>query len=205
MYIHKHGTYLYDPEFADTFADAFDRANSDKASHHAYHEVYSHLLAKQEVSSFLEIGLFLSDCSPDTDLHAWANIFPYAEIYGADWKGHLLFETERIKTFYVNQDEAYSFDILKEKLPQKIDVILDDASHMLDKTITTFEKMYDTVADGGLYLIEDILVRRYSDADWEQNIGDLMNYFSSQGVKYEAFSTSTIRKCVDSIVLAVYK
>ena len=201
----KHGTYLYDTEFADRFADAFDKASSDKASWHAYHEIYSHLLADRKVNSFLEIGLFLSDTEPTTDLHSWAEIFPDAEIYGADWKSHLLFESGRIKTFYVNQDDPSSFGLLKTQLPEKIDVILDDASHMLSKTITTFEQTFDLVADGGLYLIEDILVRRYSESDWEQNIDEILDYFSKTDLNYEVYSSSTIRKCVDSIVLAVFK
>ena len=201
----KHGTYLYNTDFADRFADAFDKASSDKASWHAYHEIYSHLLAGRDVSSFLEIGLFLSDTEPHTDLHAWAEIFPNAEIFGADWKSHLLFEDGRIKTFFVNQDDPASFDELKKDLPEKIDVILDDASHMLEKTITTFEQTFDLVADGGLYLIEDILVRRYSESDWEQNIDEILEYFSKTGLSYEVYSSSTIRKCVDSIVLAVFK
>lgn len=201
----KHGSYLYDADFADMFAESFDRAGSDKASWHAYHEIYSHLLAGRKVNSFLEIGLFLSDTAPTTDLHSWAEVFPDADIYGADWKAHLLFNSERVKTFYVNQEDRNSFSQLKAQLPEKIDVILDDASHMLDKTINTFEEMYDCVSDGGLYLIEDILVRRYSDSDWEQNINELMDYFSKTDLKYEAFSTSTIRKCVDSIVIAVFK
>jgi hypothetical protein len=200
-----HGSYLYNSEFADRFADAFDRSHSDKASYHAYHEIYSHLLGDRDVKSFLEIGLFLSNNEPTTDLHAWAEVFPNAEIFGADWKAHLLFNTDRIKTYYVNQDVPESFDYLKNQLPEKIDVILEDASHILEKTITTFEQMFDRVADGGIYMIEDILVRRYSDSDWEQNVQELDEYFSQTGLNYEIFSTSTIRKCVDSIVLAVHK
>lgn len=204
-HIKHHGSYLYNSEFADTFADALDRASSDKAGYHAYHEIYSHLLCDRDVKSFLEIGLFLSNNESTTDLHAWAEVFPNAAIFGADWKAHLLFNTDRIKTHYVNQDVPESFDFLKKQLPEKIDVILEDASHILSKTITTFEQMWDCVADGGLYMIEDILVRRYSDSDWEQNVQELDDYFFQTGLEYKIFETSTIRKCVDSIVLAVYK
>lgn len=200
-----HGSYLYNSGFADSLAGAFDRSHSDKASYHAYHEVYSHLLSDKDVKTFLEIGLFLDNSLPRTDLHAWAETFPEAQILGADWKAHLLFNTDRIKTHYVNQDIPESFDYLKSQMPGKLDVILDDASHVLEKTVTTFEQMFDQVADGGIYMIEDILIRRYSDSDWEQNVDELDEYFSSTGLDYEIFSTSTIRKCVDSVVLAVFK
>lgn len=203
--IHHHGTYLYDTDFANFLADEFDRSGSDKTSHHCYHEPYSHLLAGRKVSSFLEIGLFLKENDPATDLHSWARIFPDAQIYGADRKKHLLFNDGRISTFYVDQDSKESLEQLKQSLPTKIDFVLDDASHMFDKSVRTFESLYDVVADGGIYAIEDILIRRYSDSDWEQNIEQLVDYFSGTDLNYEVFTTSSIRRCVDSIVLAVYK
>lgn len=203
--IRQHGTYLYDPGFADFLANSFHLYRSDKASYHSYQEPYSHLLSGRNITSFLEIGLFLNDDNSDTDLNAWANVFPEAKIYGADRKRHLLFNNDRISTFYVDQDSKESLEDLKKELPDKIDVILDDASHIFEKTVRTFESLYEKVADGGLYLIEDILIRRYSDTDWEQNIDQLLGYFANTGLKYEAFSTSTIRQCVDSIVLAIHK
>lgn len=203
--IRHHGSYLYDTDFSNLLADSFDSYGSDKASYHCYNEPYSHLLAKRNISSFLEIGLFLYDDNPATDLHAWAKVLPNADIYGADRKKHLLFNNGNISTFYVDQDSKESLEQLKSLLPPKIDFVLDDASHMFDKTINTFESLYEIVSDGGLYVIEDILVRRYSESDWEQNIDQLLGYFANTGLKYEAFTTSSIRRCVDSIVFAVYK
>lgn len=198
------GLYLYDKDFANKLSIEFTAAGSDKASHHGYHEIYAHLLSHRKVSTFLEIGLFLNE-TQHTDLFSWSKIFPDASIYGADRKRDQLFSYENIQTFYVDQDDRESIEELKLQLPSKIDVILDDASHMLDKTINTFEVMFDSVADGGLYLIEDILIRRYRDDDWEQHAEDLDEYFSKTGLTYTMFSSSTIDKCVDSIVLCVYK
>lgn len=198
------GSYLYSKDFADKLSLEFTASNSDKASYHAYHEIYAHILGNKIVKSFLEIGLFLNE-TQHTDLFAWSNIFPDAEIYGADRKKDQLFNHGNIKTFYVDQDSRTSLVNLKNQLPDKIDVILDDASHILDKTINTFEVMFDSVKDGGVYLIEDILIRRYSDDDWEQNAEEIDEYFSQTGLPYLMFSSSTIDKCVDSIVLCVYK
>lgn len=66
----QHGEYQYNQEFADKIAKAFTAANSDKATYHAYHEPYAHILEGRDVKSFLEIGLFLWD-TPETDLHAF--------------------------------------------------------------------------------------------------------------------------------------
>ena len=200
-----HGSYLYNAQFADKLADAFDRHQSDKASLYAYHEVYSHLLSSRKIESFLKIGLFSDDAEPKTDLHVWADSFTNTQIYGADWRVDLLFRTARCKTYYVDPGAPESFDGLKKYMPKKLDVILDDASHILEKTITTFEQMWERIADGGVYVIQSILRHHYSEPCWQQNVEDLDKYFSSTGLNYEIFSTSAIRKCVDSVVLAVYK
>lgn len=204
MDIVSSGMYLYDKDFANKLALEFTAAHSDKASYHAYHEIYAHLLGHRKIDNFLEIGLFLNE-TQHTDLFSWAKVFPEANIYGADRKKGQLFDYENIKTFYVDQDNLNSLNWLKEQFPEKLDVVLDDASHMLDKTIKTFEVMFDAVKDGGLYLIEDILIRRYRYDDWEQNAEEIDEYFSKTGLTYTMFSSSTIDKCVDSIVLCVYK
>ena len=199
--------YEYNIALAKLLFDSFEKALSDKGQYHCYHEAYSHIFFKRTVRSFLEIGLFLSDHVPTTDLHAWADVFPDAKIYGADRKKHLLFNTEKISTFYVDQDSKESLEELKKNLPGKVDAILDDASHMFDKSINTFESMYETVADGGVYMIEDILVNR-TGADWEkhaQGAEQLIDYFSKSGLDYELFYTSATHRVGDSAVIAIYK
>jgi len=198
------GSYEYNEDFANKFAELFTAAGSDKATYHCYQEIYSHLLYGRDIKSFLEIGLFLNDDTPETDLHAWAEIFPDAEIFGADRKQHLLFNNDCIKTHYVDQDDRESLYMLSHVLPPTIDVILDDASHIADKTMTTFEELFGLVTPGGLYLIEDILQHRYSVTDWEQNVDELNGYFRAAGVNYEIFASSSIHRCVDSVVFAIY-
>lgn len=200
-----HGQYLYDPTFASRLSSEFTAASSDKATYHGYHEVYSHLLADRDPKTFLEIGLFLSDKEPHTDLFAWAQVFPDAQIYGADIKTHLLFEDERIKTFFVDQSDTATLDELKKSLPSKIDVILDDASHVYELTVNTFESMFDLVSDGGIYMIEDILFGEYNLDSWEQRVSQLASYFDNAGHRYETFTTSKLDTCVDSVVMAICK
>lgn len=200
----KHGEYQYDEEFAKKLSLEFTAAYSDKGSHHGYHEVYSHLLAALEPKSFLEIGLFLND-TQHTDLFAWEQVFPNADIYGADIKEHLLFERNRIKTFFVDQSKVETFTELRKSLPEQIDIILDDASHVLELTINTFENLFDLVSDGGIYMIEDILFGEYNLDSWEQRVSQLTNYFDGKGFDYQVFATSKVQDCVDSVVLAVYK
>ena len=199
-----HGQYDYDLEFAKKISLEFTAAYSDKASYHAYHEAYAHILGSREPKKFLEIGLFLSD-NQHTDLFAWEQIFPTADIWGADIKSHLLFERGRIKTLFVDQSKVETFDALKEAIGNNIDVILDDASHVYELTVNTFEQMFECVSEGGVYLIEDMLVNGANQGSWEQRLEDLISYIEDKGLKYEAFCTSMTNTVVDSSVLAIYK
>lgn len=199
------GSYEYDMEFALRLALHFTAHGSDKANYHAYHEIYSHLLYGRDVKSFLEIGLFLNEDTPETDLHAWADVFQDAEIFGADRKKHLLFNTDRIKTHYADQDDRESLYMLSHVLPKTVDIILDDASHIAEKTFATYEELSGLVTPGGLYLIEDVLQHRYSVTDWEQNVDELNGYFHAAGANYKIFATSAVHRCVDSVVFAIYK
>ena len=196
--------YIYDKEFAEKLSLEFTAAGSDKASYHGYEEVYAHLLSCMAPKSFLEIGLFLGDTS-STDLFAWEQVFPEADIYGADIKEHLLFEIGRIKTFFIDQDKPETMTALKESIGKKVDIILDDASHVFELTVKTFENMFDLVADDGIYLIEDILFENYNMDSWEQRASQLVDYFEKTGLRYSVYATSKVHSCVDSVVLAVFK
>jgi hypothetical protein len=199
-----HGEYEYNQEFANKLSLEFTASYSDKGSHHGYHEVYSHLLAGMEPKSFLEIGLFLNN-TQHTDLFAWEQVFPNTNIYGADWGMHLLFERNRIKTFFVDQSKDETFDQLIKSLPEQVDLIIDDASHIYELSIKTFEKLYHLIPEGGIYMIEDILFGQYNLDSWEQRVSQFTNYFDGKGFDYEVFATSKVHDCVDSVVLAVYK
>jgi len=199
-----HKEYSYDENFAKKLSLEFTAAGSDKSSHHGYEEVYSHLLAHRSPKSFLEIGLFLGD-NQHTDLFAWAETFPDADIYGADIKEHLLFERGKIKTYFIDQKNPNTLQHLKKLIGKKVDIVLDDASHIVELTIKTFENMFDIVEDGGIYMIEDILFDNYNMDSYEQRSSELKDYFDKTGLKYEMYATSKVHSCVDSIVLAVEK
>ena len=177
---------------------------SDKSSYHGYEDIYSHLLSDMSPASFLEIGLFLGE-TRSTDLFAWEQMFPEAKIYGADIKSHLLFRSGNIQTFFVDQSRPETFSDLKNSIGNKVNIILDDASHVFDLTISTFENMFDFLEDDGIYLIEDILYEDYNMDSWEQRSSELKEYFDKTGLSYAMYATSKVHSCVDSVVLAVFK
>jgi hypothetical protein len=199
-----HGEYDYDIGFANKISLEFTAAYSDKASYHGYNEAYSHILFGKQYKSFLEIGLFLND-NQHTDLFAWEQILAPADIWGADIKEHLLFNRGKIRTMFLDQSKDETFAPLKEAVGNQLDIILDDASHVYELTVNTFDHMFECLADGGVYLIEDMLVNGANPGSYEQRLEDLVAYVEGKGLTYEAFGTSMTNTIVDSSVLAIYK
>ena len=127
----------------------------------AYHEILKDIRASAQ--NILEIGIGNSDLMipisgdeyvPGASLRMWRDYFPNATVYGCDILESVLFEDERIKTFWVDQS---SEEILKERVPElEFDMILDDGSHLLPHMITSFKALWSRVKPGGYYIIEDM-------------------------------------------------
>jgi glycosyltransferase involved in cell wall biosynthesis len=141
------------------------RYGSDKCPRigHTYTPVYHKFLSNINVKNFLEIGigniplmspLVGNTYRPGASLRMWRDYFPEATIYGCDIDSTVLFEEERIKTFWVDQS---SEEILQKNVPDKqYDIILDDGSHILEHMMTSFKSLWTRVVPGGLYIIEDV-------------------------------------------------
>ena len=213
-----YGTYPFDETVSTTIATALNASYSDKASAHGYDKVFAHLFAGKTITNFLEIGLFLNELQ-HTDLNAWAEVFPSANIYGGDKKSAQLFNTERIKTHAIDQEVPSSFDALKAEFDVEFDVIIDDASHVYTNTVTTFEALFPSVKTGGMYLIEDIQDAGEGANDWQQTLTQLEAYMTAEGHTYEVFQSLVPGKVMDqqtqepteedavsdSYILCVYK
>ena len=137
---------------------------------HTYTPEYHKLLHDKKVTNFLEIGignvplmspLAGQDYRPGASLRMWRDYFPGANIYGCDIDRSVLFEEDRIKTFWVDQSSAQELEAHVPKI--EYDVILDDGSHVPEHMVTTFETLWPRVAPDGLYIIEDV-----ADSTFEQ-------------------------------------
>jgi hypothetical protein len=190
------GTYEYNQELADSMAEALNSAYSDKASMHNYHTVYASVLDGKTINNFLEVGLFLNELQ-HTDLNAWAAVFPDAAIYGADKKADQLFDSGNIKTTFVDQDDPASLSALKSTFDVEFDVILDDASHVFEKTIATLEALFNKVSTGGVYMIEDVIDAGEGGNDWQQTLVQLEGYLTGGGYNYEVFQSNEPRMVID--------
>ena len=189
-------TYSFNEDFANQISSALNNAYSDKASQHSYHKIYAHIFESMTINNFLEIGLFLNEL-PHTDLTAWAEVFPSANLYGADMKSDQLFDTDNITMTYVDQNNTESLNALLNKFSVEFDVILDDASHMYGSTIHTFEHLYPALKSGGVYLIEDCQADNPNINGWQQTVSALSEYFESNGYIFKVFQARPTEKLVD--------
>jgi hypothetical protein len=97
-----------------------------------------------------------SNGAPGASLRGWRDYFWNAHIYGADIDKRILFEEERIKTYYVDQTKPESIQKMWEEINEyDFDVILDDGLHEAYANITLLENSWDRLKHNGIYIIED--------------------------------------------------
>jgi len=160
--------YLYSTPLCDIMTSY----GSDKGSGtHNYTTLYSKLLDqwKNTDIKIFELGLgtnFLDVPSnmgingkPGASHFGWATYFPKAHVYGADIDRRILFQTERIKTYYCDQrsetsiKKMFSDNNLKDL---NFDVIVDDGLHIFKANYTFLLGSIAKLKKGGIYIIEDL-------------------------------------------------
>lgn len=157
-----------------------NRYSSDKGTTyncaHGYTRVYQTLLAPLRESSLrmLEIGLVHGQVQverpQDIDqlacpsLRMWSDYLPRAEIHGLDIVDFTRFTNQRATVWQADQGSRAELDGVAEKVGGKFDIIIDDGSHASHHQQVSLAALFRHVADGGLYVIEDL---HYQPADLE--------------------------------------
>jgi hypothetical protein len=143
---------------------------SDKGRVHNYTTVYSALFKERgdQPLRILELGMgtnnpdVLSNMgmfgAPGASLFGWRELFPKSLVYGADIDRRILFQKDRIKTFYCNQLDQTSIRGLwsHPELQGGADVIIEDGLHTLEANISFLEGSLQHLRPGGTYITEDI-------------------------------------------------
>ncbi|MBV8135012.1 MAG: hypothetical protein JO121_05110 [Deltaproteobacteria bacterium] len=156
-----------DLQYAEELKMLFDKYGSDKANSHNYHMLYGPLLKdRDQIASLLEIGVGTNNVDvlsnmgtggkPGASLRAFRDFLTNAEIYGADIDERILFEEERIKTYYLDQTDSRSFDHLGKRIPSELDLIIDDGLHSPNANINTVLFGLQRIRIGGWLVVEDI-------------------------------------------------
>lgn len=120
---------------------------TDKASNlHNYTRWYArHLPARDTVFSLLEIGV-----KDGASLRMWRDYFPYAIIEGIDIRISEGLAIPGVRLLQADQKKLeFGSDV-------SFDVIIDDGSHRWEDQQASFKALWEHVAPGGLYVIEDL-------------------------------------------------
>lgn len=144
---------------------------SDKSTVHNYHIIYSFIFNELgKHINVLEIGLGTNNPSlvssmgshgrPGASLYGFREYLQYANIYGADIDKNILFESERIKTCYVDQLELNTFENCINNFGNiKYDLIIDDGLHSIGANFNTLLFALENLNTNGWIIIEDIHIK----------------------------------------------
>jgi hypothetical protein len=97
---------------------------------------------------------------PGASLRGWKEFFVNSKVYGADIDNRILFNEDRIETFYCNQknvqdiDKMWNNDILKNIL---FDIIIEDGLHEFEANLIFLKNSLHKLKKGGFYICEDLL------------------------------------------------
>lgn len=159
------------------------RHGSDKGDgSHNYSAIYSTLLGKlrDRPLRIFELGLGTNNPKlassmgvngiPGASLRGWRELFPHAVVYGADIDRDILFEEDRIKTFYCNQLDAVAIRNLwaQPVLQGGFDIMIDDGLHTFEANISFLNGSLEHLHPGGIFVIEDII--RETIARWHEHL-----------------------------------
>lgn len=151
----------------------------DQDPPHKYSLVYEKYLEnlREEKINLLELGLFWRGENKHLravekgprSLYVWRDYFKFANIYGLDIIDGEKFSEERIKVMKINATKSEELVRLFKKC-DSFDIIIDDASHIIEQTLSSFKLLYPKLKSGGFYFIEDIPDKRL-DRELAQNFG----------------------------------
>lgn len=152
----------------------FDNYGSDKGN--MYYPLYTSILEKYkniEKLRLLEIGLgtnnpsLISTMGAGTryrcggSLRSFRDYLPNSNIFGADVDKECLFNEEKINTFFVDQLEIDTFNILYTNCGNlKFDIIIDDGLHSIGANLNTLIFALKSINNNGIIIIEDIPITK---------------------------------------------
>lgn len=174
---------------------------TDKQIGHKYARHYQHHFAalRRKKLNILEIGIggYERPRSGGRSLRMWRSYFTKSRIFGIDINDKSPHDEKRIKTFQGDQTDT---DFLKRVVEEigRVDIIIDDGSHLNDHVITSFKFLFPLLADNGIYVVEDTQTSYWTvvqDMDYGGS-SDLtaphtsMNYLKSlvDGLNHEEFT-----------------
>jgi hypothetical protein len=151
----------------DSLTKLANRYGSDKGDKvhgcHCYAEIYDRLLGGKRMSTItmLEIGLLhpLDRAGPATrapSLQMWRTYFPRARLLGFDIKDFSGVVMQNCTIFRGDMGSREDLQIMAKTVGTPFDIIIEDGSHASIHQQISFATLFPYVAQGGLYIIEDL-------------------------------------------------
>lgn len=155
------------PIAAEKLGSLFDSYGSDKRTPHNYHNFYSSLFSDPtKVGNIFEIGLGTPNLKvisnmglhgkPGSSLRAFRDFFTSANVYGADVDRDILFEEERITTYWVDQTQVSTLKDAFVATGVNLDLIIDDGLHSPEANLNTLIAALPCLNVGGWFIVEDV-------------------------------------------------
>ena len=191
-----------------------DKGSNDiKNSHHNYTILYYNLFKEKcyKKLSIFELGLGTNNINiksnmgpngkPGASLYGWREFFPNSNIYGADIDKDILFQSEKIFTYYCDQTDKNSIFQMWNSLENKFDIIIEDGLHTFEANVTFFENSIHKLNTDGYYIIEDIHINdkekfNIKINEWKKKYIDL---------KFEFIEIPSFVNMSDNNILIVHK
>ncbi len=213
--------YCFCPSESTRLCEIMGRNKSDKGSSdintswHNYTTFYYSIfnrLSEKPLRVF-ELGLGTNninlasnmgrDGRPGASLYGWQEFFPNAQIFGADIDRDILFNTDRIKTFYCDQTNPESIKTMwnETDLHSNFDIIIEDGLHTFNANVCFFENSIHKLNPGGYFIIEDII---YNEEDLFVNkIKEWENQYKD--CSFKLLNIPSFRNNTDNTLVVVYK
>ena len=170
-------SYIFDEKTSTPLCEIMGRNKSDKGHalnetcKHNYTTVYHSIfkdIRDKELRVF-ELGLGTNniympssmgpDGRPGASVYGWSEYFDKSKIYGADIDKDILFNTDRIKTYYCDQTNPNIISSMWEEpeLCEPFDIIVEDGLHEFWANVCFFENSIHKLAKNGYFIIEDVV------------------------------------------------
>ena len=119
---------------------------------HGFMTIYDKYFSgiRNDSVSLLEVGV-----AGGASMKTWGEYFSNGKVYGLD--ADLCYESDmpNVEVFECNVKDENKLVELMDGLG-KVDIIIDDGSHIAGEQIAAFKTLWRYLKDGGLYVIEDL-------------------------------------------------
>ena len=172
-------TVRYNKNDKNYFTELCDFYGSDKGSQagnlaypwpaHTYSDFYSTIFSnfRLSVKKVYENGIGTNNTNltsnmsstgvPGASLRVWRDYFPNSIVIGTDIDRDILFEEEKIKTFFIDQTNELVIQRFWDECGEdNFDLMVDDGLHTASAGKTLFVNSIKHLSNSGLYIIEDV-------------------------------------------------